>query len=100
MDVAKQPVSQYRSHPSVRLLFEQVKERGHRIANGFPSRRHVARGPEVDRIVPVPGERLAREQPSDDAGLKELAYQPACALRTAAPGFLPSKICEMLFFTS
>ena len=73
MDIAEQPVPEHRAHTGLCFLFEQIEQRRHSVAHRFPAWRHVARGAQIHRVVPVAGQCAGRNQASRDAGLEQFA---------------------------
>src|SRR5579864_233170 len=73
MDIAEQPVSEYGADGRFGFLFEQVEQLRHGVAHTFPSRRHITRGAQVNRVIPVSREGAGRQQARGDAGLEHLA---------------------------
>jgi len=57
MDIAQQPVTQHGADAGLGFLLQQVEERWHGIANRLPARAHIPRCAQIDRVIPVAGER-------------------------------------------
>ena len=66
-------MTEHGSNGRLRLGFQEVKERWHRVANSLPAQRHIARDTEKYEIVAITGERTRRNETRGDRRLRQFA---------------------------
>jgi len=57
VNVTEEPVAQNSAHRGLRLLLDQIEERGHRVRNSFCARRHMPGAAQENRLIPIASER-------------------------------------------
>ena len=71
-------------------MHQQIEECRYGVAHRLPAWRHISRGTQLNRIIPVAGQGSGILQTGRDTRLEQFRYHSLCTLRAISPASPPA----------